>query len=272
VVDSAIHDAWEAGRAAWPGVELELDRYADFVAALALGTQVRFPSDLYLAAACVAGSPAALATFEREILLPARGKIRAIDSSDDFVDEAFQRLRESLFVGDGVRPRLTGYAGRGPLSAWVGISAVRTALRMRRTQGRSKEVLASDSDDRWASALATISTNNPELEILKQQYAAEFAVALTDAIAALEPRLRAVLRMSFVDAVSIDEIGAVYSVHRATAARWIQRACDAVFAHTREQLAHRLALSGTELDRMTALVQSQLDVSISQLLLPEDVG
>lgn len=234
--------------------------------ALSLDGDVRFPADLYLAAACVAGNSVALAEFEREVLAPVRGKIRAIDSSDDFVDEAFQRLRESLFVGGGVRPRLTGYAGRGPLSAWVGISAVRTALRMRRTQGRSKEVPSGDSDDQWASALATLSTNNPELEVLKQQYAAEFGLALGAAIAALEPRLRAALRMSFVDGVSIDEIGAVYSVHRATAARWIQRACDEVFAYTREELARRLALSGTELDRMTALVQSQLDVSLSQLL------
>jgi RNA polymerase sigma-70 factor (ECF subfamily) len=78
--------------------------------------------------------------------------------------------------------------------------------------------------------------------------------------------LRAVLRMSFVDEVSIDEIAAVYAVHRATAARWIQRACDNVFAATRELLAERLALSSTELDRMTALVQSQLEVSLSQLL------
>ena len=84
--------------------------------------------------------------------------------------------------------------------------------------------------------------------------------------AQIEPRLRAVLRMSFVDALSIDQIGAVYAVHRATAARWIQRGCESVFAETRRLLAERLALSPTELDRMTALIQSQLEVSLSQLL------
>ena len=262
-----IRDAWETGRIAWPGVELELDPFAGFVANLPPGAAARFPADLYLAAACAAGQRDALAVFEREILAPARATIRSVDASDDFVDEAFQRLRASLFVGDGVRPRITGYAGRGPLRAWVGVSAVRTALLMRRSRGRAKEVSA---DDDWTGALATISTNNPELELLKHQYTAAFSHALRDAIHSLEPRLRAVLRMSFVDALSIDEISAVYAVHRATAARWIQRACEAVFAQTRQVLAERLALSGTELDRMTALVQSQLDVSISQLL-PEHV-
>jgi len=260
--DDPIRDAWEAGRAAWPEVVLALASFASFAARLAPGAAVRFPEDLYLAAACGAGNSVALATFEREMLAPTRGAIRSIDSSDDFVDEAFQRLRANLFVG-GSRPGIEGYAGRGPLRAWVGVSAVRTALMMRRLRHHAKEVPV---DDDWTEVIATISTNNPELELLKHQYAAAFSAALRAAIHALEPRLRAVLRMSFVDAVSIDEIASVYSVHRATAARWIQRACDAVFAHTRQALAQQLALSGTELDRMTALVQSQLDVSISQLL------
>ena len=139
---------------------------------------------------------------------------------------------------------------------------------VRRTQKRVREtpVGQTNNEDDWTNTLAAISTNNPELELLKHQYADAFGAALRDAVAALEPRLRAVLRMSFVDALSIDQIGGVYAVHRATAARWIQRACDEVFDHTRKLLAERLRLSGTELDRMTALVQSQLDVSLSQLL------
>ena len=82
--------------------------------------------------------------------------------------------------------------------------------------------------------------------------------------------MRSVLKMSFVDGLSIDEIGTIYVVHRATAARWIQRACDEVFEKTRDLLAERLSLSPTELDRMNAMVRSQLDVSLSQLL-PRDI-
>src|SRR5262249_564583 len=139
-----------------------------------------------------------------------------------------------LFVGEDAGPRLGLYAGRGPLRAWVGVAAARTALMLRRSQQRTREVSA-DEDD-WAGALATISTNNPELELLKRQYAAAFGVALRDAVGGLEPRQRTVLRMSFVDGLSIDEIGAVYAVHRATAARWIQRACDTLFEKTRALL------------------------------------
>jgi len=226
-------------------------------------------ADLALAAACAAGDGAALATFEQDVLPSARAAIASIDASAAFVDEAIQRVRALLFVGgeDG-RPRIGDYAGRGPLRAWVGITAARTALMMRRSQVRQREVVG---DESWTDALAVISTGNPELELIKRQYADAFAAALRDTVAAALPRSRAVLRMSFVDALSIDEIGTVYGVHRATAARWIRGACDEVMSGTRDLLAERLALSTTELDRVTALVRSQLDVSVSQLL-PANLG
>jgi RNA polymerase sigma-70 factor (ECF subfamily) len=78
--------------------------------------------------------------------------------------------------------------------------------------------------------------------------------------------MRAVLRMSVVDGLSIDEIGAVYGVHRATAARWVQRACNTLYGETRTLMTERLALTATELDRVTALIQSQLSLNLSQLL------
>jgi RNA polymerase sigma-70 factor (ECF subfamily) len=189
-------------------------------------------------------------------------RVQAIDAQPAFVDEALQRLRTSLLVGDNAQPRLAMYAGRGPLRAWVGVVAARTALMMRRAQPR--DILVDDDD--WTETLTTISTSNPELELLKRQYAAAFARAFRDAVAGLEPRQRAALRMSYVDGLSIDEIGEIYGVHRATTARWISRACDVLFDTTRALLAERLELSQTELDRMTSLVRSQLDVTVSQLI------
>jgi RNA polymerase sigma-70 factor, ECF subfamily len=268
-VNDAITTAWQAGQAAWPDVVLTREQYASYISALDEEAPQRFAADLYLAAACLAGDGVALAHFDRDLLANARGAIAAIDSRKEFVDDALQKLRASLFVGENSAPRLTLYAGRGPLRAWVGVAAARTALMMRRTQQRQREV--STDDDEWTGALAMISTNNPELDLLKRQYASAFTQAFRDAVQQLEARQRTVLRMSFVEALSIDEIGAVYAVHRATAARWITRACDSLFEMTRRLLAERLSLTQTELDRMTALVRSQLDVSISQLL-PRSLG
>jgi len=255
-----IDAAHEAGRTAWPAVALAREAFSLHVAPLA-DDAARFAADLYLAAACLAGDTAAIEQLDRELTSAARGAIASIDANPAFIDEGLQRLRTSLLVGDA--PRLAAYAGRGGLRAWLGVAAARTALMMRRSRQRQREVPAEDD---WSSALVEISTNDPELELLKRQYRAAFAAAFHDAVGALEPRLRTVLRMSFLEDLSIDEIGATYAVHRATAARWITRASEVLFEETQRLLGERLALTPTELGRMTALVRSQLDVSVSQLL------
>jgi len=260
--DGVITSAWQAGQAVWPGIVIDRAQFAARVADLDGDAVARFAGDLYLAAACAAGAEGAIEAFERAILPAAVAGVRAIDGDPSFVEETVQRLREHLLVGDGAR--LAQYAARGTLQAWVGIAAARTALKAKRSQKRAREV--GFDDDSWTGALAAISTNDPELELLKRQYAAAFGDALRDAARTLEPRLRSALRMSFVDALSIDEIGAIYSVHRATAARWIRSACDALFDATRTLLADRLQLTPSELDRMTAMVRSQIDVSLTQLL------
>ncbi len=212
VSERAVSEAWQAGQAAWPDVTLEREAFARHVESVDPEWASAFTTDLYLAAACLARDPVALATFDREILGAARGAIGSIDSSPEFVDEAIQRLRAHLVVGDDGVPRLTHYAGRGSLRAWVGVAGARTALMMRRSQKRAREVPV--DDDVWANTLATITTNNPELELLKRQYAEAFSTALRDAVGGLEARLRAVLKLSFVDALSIDEIGMIYAVSR----------------------------------------------------------
>lgn len=260
--DALVTTAWEAGRAAWPGVELARDQLATHLAALVEPVD-RHGGDLYLAAAVLAGDAKAIEYLDRELTAAARGAIASIDSNPAFVDEGLQKLRTALIVGETGAPRLTAYAGRGPLRAWIGVAAARTALMMRRSRQRQREV--PESDD-WSRALVSISTNDPELELLKRQYSDAFAAAFHDAVGTLEPRLRTVLRMSFLEDLSIDDIGATYAVHRATAARWITRACEVLFEETQRLLAERLALTPTELARMTSLVRSQLDVSVSQLL------
>ncbi len=262
---SSADDAWTAGTAAWPELVVARDAFDSHVARLDPVAVSRFGADLYLAVATLAGSTAAQAAFERELVGAGRPAIAAIDASPAFVDEALQKLRAQLLVGDGT-PRLASYAARGPLRAWIGIAAARTALMLRRSQSRAKEV---PTDDDWSGAVIGISTDNPELELLKRQYRDAFAAAFRDGIAALDARSRALLKMSLVEGLSIDEVGAVYTVHRATAARWIHKASDELHTAVRTRLIERLQLTPSQLDQLTALVRSQLDVSLSQLGLPE---
>jgi RNA polymerase sigma-70 factor (ECF subfamily) len=71
--------------------------------------------------------------------------------------------------------------------------------------------------------------------------------------------------------MSIDALGAIYSVDRATAARWLVAARQALVEKTKETLRARLQLSEGECDSLVGLVRSQLDVSILRRL-TEDVA
>jgi RNA polymerase sigma-70 factor, ECF subfamily len=87
-----------------------------------------------------------------------------------------------------------------------------------------------------------------------------------DAAKQLEPGDRHLLRQHLVAGLSIDQLGAVLGIHRATAARRITRARERLAADTRAELARRLALAPEELDEVIGLVMSRLDVSLGQLL------
>ena len=85
-------------------------------------------------------------------------------------------------------------------------------------------------------------------------------------MASLEPRARTILRYAFVDRLSVDALGSLYDVHRATAARWLRAAHEALGQRTRELLIERLGVTSEELASVLALIQSSLDVSLERLL------
>jgi RNA polymerase sigma-70 factor (ECF subfamily) len=264
----AVERLWHAGRAAWPGVEVDLDVFAAHVAHHVSGAvdpeaaaADLHGSDLYLACACAAGDPVGLRVFEEQILPQAATALRRLDPSPAFGDDVRQLLRQKLFVRDGVSaPKIADYAGRGPLVTWVRVSAVRTALNLRDSGKREQPMTSSQ-----VAALAP-PVDDPALKYLKAQFADEFEAALARASAALTDRDRTILRLRFVDDLNIDQIGGLYGVHRATVARWIARIRDELFAATRKDLVGRLRLSDSDFEGLLRLARSQLDLSLSAVL------
>src|SRR3954471_23589680 len=89
--DTVWEAAWKTARAAWPGVELTLVQFAAHARARlefdATGPGCAHVADLYLAAACLVGHPAALAALERGFLVRVAAQVRRIDASPAFADE-----------------------------------------------------------------------------------------------------------------------------------------------------------------------------------------
>jgi RNA polymerase sigma-70 factor (ECF subfamily) len=261
---TTVEGLWEAGRAAWPGVPFSAEAFAHHLALhLDEGedlSAVAYPSDLFLAGACAAGEPQALAAFERRYLAEVPAHLSRIDATPAFVDEVRQVLRERLFVGQGgARPKVADYSGRGALGSWVRVTTIRTALSLR----RGAHNRGHDSEPDSAELLIT---PDPELHYIKSRYRREFEQAFKSAFDALQGQERTVLRLHFLDGLSIDRIGELYGVHRATVARWIAASRQTLLERTRTSLHERLRLGPGEFESLMGLIQSQLDVSLHGVL------
>jgi RNA polymerase sigma-70 factor (ECF subfamily) len=254
----------ERAEAAWPGVHVPPATFGAWLAARVLpGTRPgALPtSDLYLACACAAGDPVAIARFEdvylREVDIAA-AKARA---APGVLDEARQVVRDILFVTRADRPpAIETYMGRGDLRGWIRVTAMREVLRLTKRDAREVQV----DDDALFDVLSPAS--DPELDLLKQQYRADFATAFRAAVAGLSLHERRLLRHQVIDGLSVDEIAGLFKVHRTTASRWLSAAREQLLTNTRRHLAEKLAISTDEVDSLIRLIQSRLDVSLERVL------
>lgn len=258
VLADALSTVLTAARAQWPLVRLDEGDFIDHLRAKVSGPleQVRGP-ELFLACACLHGDEAALAAFEQQFIAGVDKAVMGVDANRSFLDEVRQRVRERLLVGSN--PRLMEYSGLGSLQAWTRTVALRLALNHKRDGSREVQ------DEGMLDALP-FAGRDLELDYVRKQHREDFSAAFREALAALESRSRNVLRLSYVDRLTIDQIGTMYGTHRATAARWLNAAREELMEQTRARLAERLKLNQSELNSLLGALQSNLDISINRLL------
>jgi RNA polymerase sigma-70 factor (ECF subfamily) len=219
-------------------------------------------ADLYLACACARGVGEAIERFERlygeELTRSARRFERPGLPSEDLL----QHLRTKLFAAPDERPRITSYTGQGFLQNWVRVTATRTFIDCARGHTDAPEVpIASEM-----IAILPEPGADPELQLLKREHLAHFKAAFEAAVGALDAADRLVLRQHLVDRLTVDQIGALYHLHRATAARRLAKARQALLDATRAALATRLGVSPERLVGILDLVASRLEASVERLL------
>jgi RNA polymerase sigma-70 factor (ECF subfamily) len=216
--------------------------------------------DVYLACACVRGNDTAVRAFEAHLGPEIDAALRRVRTGDDVRDDARQILRQRLFVGTRQSgPRIAAYSGRGPLRLWLRVTVVRIVLEILERESREPQ-----ADETEILALPA-PADDPEIGYLKQLYQREFKESFEAAVASLGDRDRTLLMQYHVDGLTIDELGALYRVHRVTAARWVARARSLLLEATRKELGRRLDLSRTEFDRLLRTIWSHLDISIYRL-------
>jgi RNA polymerase sigma-70 factor (ECF subfamily) len=224
--------------------------------------------DLLLAFACSVGNDAALRRFEADVIPALVAPLKRMRLSPHQQEEVEQIIRHRLFVApEGKSPKILAYAGRGPLTAWLRIVGVREALAL---INKAKKEPGVFEEDVWAALPSP--GDDLEIDYLKKRHRDQFKQAFRDASKNLDSRQRLLLRHSFLDGLTMDEIARIFGVHRKTISRWLAAARQQLLSETRKLLQERLAVDRWELDSLLRQLDSQLEISIPSVLLSDEVS
>jgi RNA polymerase sigma-70 factor (ECF subfamily) len=272
-VEARLAMAWAAARARPAACELPpavLAAYvAERVATVAELDAVLAPevlAELSLACACARGDERAIQRLEASYFPQVAASLARLRLPGHVVDEALQWLRKHLLLarqdpdrsaGHDGRRGIGGFRGRGALASWLSVSAARAAYKL--VDGGRRD---HDGDD----ALARLSSpDGGEGELVKRSSREAFERAFAEALAQLSNREKGLLRLHYLDGVTIDRLGGLYQTHRATAARWLAMARQRLLDLTRAALTRQLRLPLAECDSLIRAAQSRLDLTLHRL-------
>jgi RNA polymerase sigma-70 factor (ECF subfamily) len=265
-LSSQLEQAWQTARAAWPDVQLGAEAFVAHVlrhvpqhASAIEYLQQASTTDLYLACACGHGDAHAVAAFERHCLSAVDRALARLRVSADVVAEVKQRIRCRVLVPDRGPPRILDFSGRGALRAWIRVMAVREALRIAR---QAKHEGWFDEDSEKLHAFVAPDQHSRET---KDHFRRAFAQAFDHALRGLPVRDQNLLRQHVLDGLTIDQLGALYRVHRATAARMLERARQEILSATRAHMCTALDINSAEYHSILRAIGSRLEISLRGL-------
>lgn len=171
----------------------------------------------------------------------------------DLAQLLFERL---LVIEDGTPPKLAQYGGQGPLRSWIKVCNARMRSTLQRK--KSPELVESEILD----ALLVPHGSSAESQLIAQGTQVEVRRALAFVLRGLPAQARNVLRMSVCEGLSIDVVGAAYSVHRATASRWLVDIRQAVNEGVHAELKRTLNVDTLDAQSMLRQAVDDLDASL----------
>jgi RNA polymerase sigma-70 factor (ECF subfamily) len=256
-----LREMYDNGRTQWPQLSVTFEDFQRYCAHLgnddtSIAKAIEFATDLYLCCACTLGDTVAHGLLKTEAEELVRGAIARISKESEFVLETLQEFWKKVLLGE--EAKVQDYQGRGPLMAWLRIVATRVAI----DRNRVVRTLAErETDLRDCMAEQAF---GPESTLMKERYYDPFRTALQQTLTGLSPKDRNLLRMHIVGHCSIDQIGRAYGVHRATAARWLERAKKRILLDVRTQLeAMGTRLTDSEFQSVARVVGGELALEIS---------
>lgn len=238
-------------------VHCDVARLEAWVRDVATKSADQLDAGIVLACALFHREPTALPAFERHVTPRVRAALRKLGATDPAIEEHLQGTRTRL-ITDDQGARLKHYRGVGSFEAFV----ITTAVRALTDAHRGPRHVESD-DEPLARMPAAVDL---ERQLARSGQAAFFSEAFREALAALAPRERALLKLNLVDGASIDELAPLYQVSRATVARWLASARQALHRGTLDRLASRTRLDAPELASLMTSLESGFDLSLRRFV------
>jgi RNA polymerase sigma-70 factor (ECF subfamily) len=213
-------------------------------------------ADLSIAASAARGDAFAIARVD-ELLSSLRSSLEKLDRRTNFVDEVLQEVRIHLLVPEnGESARILRYDGRGALRGFLRIVSVRIALTLLRQAANEVSLEDALLDAQSASK----SASDPKARNALRR-------ALEEAIVALDPADRTLLRLHVINGLGIDRLAELQGVHRATAARRVRAIHERISNFTKARFAEMVGLGESEdVESLIRALQSQLDPSFERIL------
>jgi len=272
-IEAALAQLWTAGRAAWPAIEIDAESFVTFLAkqlpaelATAAGLAALHAADLYLVCGFGRGHPVAIEAIEGHCMPAVERALRRMKLSDasilDITQGLYSYLLERQNAPQAAHSLRRGYVGRGELRGWLCTCAVHEAARLQKRERRNLDLDLDQAPDVVLSGLG----RSPEQAALTGELRQIFEASFRQAIATLTPRERNLLRYHFLSGLSIDQIGAIYRVHRATAARWVAEARARLASRTRKHFLASTPMREKSYAEIIGLVRSQLALNLANLL------
>jgi RNA polymerase sigma-70 factor (ECF subfamily) len=252
------------GRAAWPAVHLSEERFVTHLARHA--RRASDPSefleslhaeDFFLACGISEQDRAALKLFEEHFLAHVPEYVLRVTVDRDLVVEVAQRLRQAIVLGDPGPPKILEFSGKGALGGWIRITAIRTALNLLRGKAPDGEV-PSEVEPRVVV--------DPELAFVKAQAQQLFREAFLRALDSLGPQERSLLRLHYVEGLTMDQLSRIYRTPRSTIARRVSEVRKEILGSTSQLLEEKHRLSRSEVASLVRGATSNLQLTISKFL------
>jgi len=274
-LEQLLYEAFEAARAPWPSVALSPDQFVRHLAERLPKAREGSPlerllgqlhlAELYLACACAAGIDPAIALFEQHHLAKLRGRLgRRVPAA--LIDDVCQLVREKLLVRTGQRtPHIATYTGEGALQNFVHVIGLRTAQKLRGADRPGPE----EDVDVALNALPAPGVD-AELDFIKRALHGQLRPAVRDACAKLSADEQHLLKLHYGRGLSTSKLAPLFDVNQSTISRRLEGVRRKLYQETKKSLRERLHLSERDFESLLALLESQLDMSLSQVFGNED--